>query len=265
VVIQGPFTSDSRGQILTDEGAPKLIYRAANAPVYALVGRNLGEGLVGGPTAAYRERYLLAADLIYRVLRGEKASAIPVETASPEHIRAFDWRQLRRWHIREDRLPPGSLIAFRERSAWERYRRLIASVMIFCFLETALVVGMLIQRSRRRRAERVLLQSRDEVQNLAGRLIVAQEEERKRIARELLDDVSQRIASLAFLISSVKRHVGFPSPQTRSCIEDLQKGLGSLHDGIRQLSHELHPGMLDILGLAATLRKHARTSANVQG
>jgi hypothetical protein len=92
VVIQSSFNWDSRGQILTDDGALRMIYATANAPVYALIGRNLGQGFVGGPMPAFRERYLLAASVIYRILQGEKAASIPVQTAVPQHAMAYDWR-----------------------------------------------------------------------------------------------------------------------------------------------------------------------------
>jgi len=90
-----------------------MIYAAANAPVYAMVGRNLGQGFVKGPIPAFRERYLLAASLIYRILRGEKTANIPVQTAVAQHAMGYDWRQLRRWGISEDRMAPGSLVEFK--------------------------------------------------------------------------------------------------------------------------------------------------------
>ena len=65
VLIQSSYNGDARGQILTDDGALRMIYATANAPVYALVGRNLGQGFVGGPMPALRERYLLTANVIY--------------------------------------------------------------------------------------------------------------------------------------------------------------------------------------------------------
>lgn len=116
IVLQSAFAWDSHGQALTDNGTLKLIYKAANVPVYALIGRNLGDGLVGGPMPALQERYLLAAHLLSRILRGESPRAIAVQTAHAVHAMAFDSRQLSRWRISEDHLPSGSLIAFRQPS-----------------------------------------------------------------------------------------------------------------------------------------------------
>lgn len=257
VVIQSGFNWDSRGEALTDDGALKLIYQAANAPVYALVGRNLGDGFVGGPVPAYRERYLLGADLIYRVLKGEQPAKIPIQFAVPEHAMAFDWRQLKRWGISEERLPAGSVVEFREPSPWRQYRWLIALAILVFLAEAALIVGLLLQRSWGRRMQEALVTSRNEIRELAGRLIVAQEDERKRIARELHDDLSQQLAAVAIFVSSIRRDLSTLIPKDYGKLDDLRGRLGLLHDGIHQLSHELHPATLENAGLDAALRQQA--------
>ena len=63
----------------------------------------------------------------------------------------FDWRQLQRWGLKEDRLPPGSVIRFREPSAWERYRWPIIGALALVVLESLLIVGLVAQRARRSR------------------------------------------------------------------------------------------------------------------
>lgn len=71
----------------------------------------------------------------------------------------FDWRQLKRWDISEDKLPAGSVVRFREVSVWDRYRRHIIGITFFCFLEALLIVVLLIQRVRRSRAEQEISRS----------------------------------------------------------------------------------------------------------
>ncbi len=259
VLVQSAFASDSRGQTLTDEGASELIFKSASVPAYALVGRNLGQGFVGGPMAAFQERYLLASDLLYRIFKGENPSTLPIMTARPEHAFAFDARQLARWHISEARLPPGALISFRQPAPWTQYRAVLIWAATICFLETLLVVALLVQRSRRHRAEQAVLQGRDEIRDLAGRLIVAQEEERGRIARELHDDVSQQVATAGVLVSSILRNAGARLlPRTSVQLHELQTCVRSVSARIHQLSSELHPNNLEILGLTAALEKHVQ-------
>ena len=70
---------------------------------------------------------------------------------TPSHI-IVDWRQMRRWHLSEARLPPGSLILFREMSFWERYRAYIIATIVFILVQTALIVLLLLERKRRKQA-----------------------------------------------------------------------------------------------------------------
>ncbi len=89
---------------------------------------------------------------------------------------------------------------------------------------------------------------------MAGRLIYAQEEERTRIARELHDDVGQRVASLSIGLSSLKRRVPNPDDTARSELSGLQQQVVGLAKDLRDLSHELHPGALEHVGLLEALR-----------
>ena len=82
--------------------------------------------------------------------------------------------------------------------------------MTMLAIQSALIAGLLLQRRRRRRAEVALRDSESalrrshyEVQTLAGRLIAAQEAERARIARELHDDLSQKLALLSIEIDQL--------------------------------------------------------------
>ena len=97
----------------------------------------------------------------------------------------------------------------------------------------------------------------DRNQDLAGRLINAQEVERTRIARDLHDDLSQQLAALAILTSNLKLDVA----STGSVAEFgrafgmLQEQVTAVAQNIRNLSHELHPGVLELAGLAPALKR----------
>jgi C4-dicarboxylate-specific signal transduction histidine kinase len=79
----------------------------------------------------------------------------------------FDWRQLQRWGIREDLLPPGSTIMFRVPSAWERYRWYIVAASAIGALQAMLIVALLIQRASRKRAEQKALAQQRELTHLS--------------------------------------------------------------------------------------------------
>jgi two-component system sensor histidine kinase UhpB len=112
--------------------------------------------------------------------------------------------------------------------------------------------------TRLRDNETALRKSYEDNKDLVGRLITAQEAERTRIARDLHDDVSQELAGLSIALSSLKRRL-IGTGQTED-IEDtlttVQQRTIALADNIRGLSHDLHPGILQHVGLAAALQAH---------
>ena len=115
-------------------------------------------------------------------------------------------------------------------------------------LQTTLITGLLVQRARRPRAER-------EVSELFGRLIAAQETERSRIARDLHDDVSQRIAALSIAMSSLKRKLlgDVDGSTTVAALSAIQRDTAALAAGVRQVSHDLHPSLPQHTGLVPAL------------
>ena len=98
-------------------------------------------------------------------------------------------------------------------------------------------------------------------QDLAGRLIRAQEEERRRIARDLHDDVTQQLAHVAITLSRLQTQVGKPALklETEQTVIELQGRVAGALESVRTLSHQLHPGVLQHLGLVAALKRHCNT------
>ena len=89
------------------------------------------------------------ARLGMRVLAGEDAQAA-ARSESHQAAPMFDWRELRRWSISETRLPPDSVVRFREATYWERHHRFIIGAITSCSLQAFLIGALLIQRRRRR-------------------------------------------------------------------------------------------------------------------
>lgn len=97
-----------------------------------------------------------------------------------------------------------------------------------------------------------------EIQHLAGRLIEAQEGERARIARELHDDASQQIAALSIMLSNLSRRLtrAAPAADLQAEVTSLQQRTMALAVSVRQISHTLHPGLLQYSGLVPALRAY---------
>ena len=101
-------------------------------------------------------------------------------------------------------------------------------------------------------AARTLDQTRDELRGLTAHLFNAQEEERQHVARELHDDVSQRLSVLAQGLEATQSASNAADRLTS--IEALRSQLQSLNTDVRQISHRLHPAILTDLGLTVALR-----------
>jgi PAS domain S-box-containing protein len=107
--------------------------------------------------------------------------------------------------------------------------------------------------TERRRAEQALQQSQQELRALAGRLINAEEAERKRISRELHDDLSQKLAMLSFDTATLILTPPASVEEMKEPLRNVQTRLVQLSQDIRRISHGLHPSILEDLGLAAAL------------
>ena len=89
--------------------------------------------------------------------------------------------------------------------------------------------------------------------DISIRLINAQEEERSRVARELHDDVSQKMALLSLELEQLRQAVECPHDLRRQ-FQSVQDRVLEISTDIHRLSHKLHPSKLDHLGLAAAVR-----------
>ena len=100
--------------------------------------------------------------------------------------------------------------------------------------------------------ERHLERTRDELRRLAAQLFTSQEQERRRVARELHDDITQRLALLGMSLDQFALEV--PENTVREKLEALRHQTAALAEDVRLISHGLHPAILDDLGLPIALR-----------
>jgi PAS domain S-box-containing protein len=108
-------------------------------------------------------------------------------------------------------------------------------------------IGSCIDVTERKMAEEAL-------SRLSGRLIDAQEEERKRIAREIHDDYNQRLAVLAMDLEDIAEKIGDPSVDVGERLHQVWNRVGELGSDLHSLSHRLHSSTLESLGLVAATK-----------
>jgi PAS domain S-box-containing protein len=159
-ILIGLLIRDASGVTYNQEEALQRLRTVANAPINGIFQHELGLGIVGGRLYQAEAQGVESARIAIRVLSGEPVSNFP-EIVIPPKGPQYDWRELRRWNISEDRLPPGSVIAFRQPTAWDRYRWYIIAVLSIIAIQGAMIGDLLTQRVRRRRAEADLSESRE--------------------------------------------------------------------------------------------------------
>ena len=131
---------------------------AQQFPTYCFINRCLGHGVVGGSYPNAEEQQVDAGELAARVLLGEAPEDIAVVHGPPALVHV-DWRQLRRWKIPESALPAGAIISYRQPTVWERYAKYVGAVLLLILLQAMLIVGLLWQRARNRKADLRLRES----------------------------------------------------------------------------------------------------------
>jgi signal transduction histidine kinase len=108
------------------------------------------------------------------------------------------------------------------------------------------IIGMVADVTARKRAE-------TELSELSGRLIHAQEEERTRIARELHDDLGQRMALLQINVDRLEQDMAELPSKARQDLNNIAELTEECSSELHDISHQLHPSRLDTLGLVAAL------------
>jgi signal transduction histidine kinase len=246
-ILFDSYLKDPAGKAYVPTDVADLIAKSANAPVYALFDTTVGGGELGGVVIGFDAIGKQAAEIVLGLLSGAPVWRYPVEHSHNQIM--IDWSAFQRFGLSESLVPSSAVILNRPPTAWEKYREYLIAAGVVILLQTALIIELGLAGKLRKRSERT-------ARELARRLINAQEEERRRLAGELHDDVSQRLALIAVHLDMMRNS----PPASR---DDLVRELSVLYDetdlissDIHQFSHELHPTILERLGLASALRRY---------
>ena len=116
-----------------------------------------------------------------------------------------------------------------------------------------------------KRAAAAVLSYQQELEKLASKLIEAQETGRKFLARELHDDFSQKLAVLGMDLAALATGPYGSSQDLRGRLMNHAAQIGALTNDIHRVSHQLHPAILDDLGLAAALENECTAFSQRHG
>lgn len=238
-VWYGIFNVDSDGMIFRHDSGLSLIREASPMPVFGSFDDQLGSGIVGGRLIELEAMGIAMADAGQRQLEGLPVENPWLEVALSQPV--YDWRELD-----SGLLPPGSTIRYQPRSVVAAYFGWIVLIVGVLSGQSLLIAALLRQRRARRSAEHAQAQ-------LSGRLIHAHEEERRRLARELHDDLSQQLARLAIDAAVIGKQSN-GAEALKEPIGQLRNDLSGISEYVHDLSYRLHPSVLEDLGLVTALQ-----------
>ena len=239
------FELDNYGNRMNTTEYLHELNKVSKVPIFGCYDTILGHGILGGALVSPTDFGNATGKIAGRVLNGESADDIPKDYSQTYTI-AFDHEVLRKFGISESRLPVGAKVINRKPTIWSQYGRYISTGVAALLVQSAIIVSLLLNRSKRIAAEK-------EAQSLAGRILSAGEEERRYLARELHDDVSQRLAAVSIETGTLENKMS-ESSEIKVPLGKLKKNLISICDDLHRMSRHMHPSVLDDFGLSEALR-----------
>jgi len=171
-VFFGQLSLDAAGISHREDEVLAALNAATRVPVFGVHDYQLGLGILGGPLLPVRRLARETAAGAERLLRGEPPATLrppPLHPGPPQ----YDWRQLRRWGIREDSLPGGSEVSLRQRGVWERHWGRITLAAAALTAQTLAILALLAHRRRRQHAEQSLAESGNRLQAILDTAVEA--------------------------------------------------------------------------------------------
>ena len=236
---------DASGVTHNADEALQRLHQVANAPINAIFKHQLGLGSVGGRLYQADRVGKAAAGIAIRILGGEPASSFPpvmIDRLPPQ----YDARELKRWNISENLLPPGSTVLFREPTVWSRYRWWIAAGISILVLQALLITGLLANLVKRHRVERALKQAEVEARqhleqiSLLGRVSLLGE-----MTASLAHELGQPLAAIATNANAGMRFIERDKADPallQEILADVEADAHRAHDIIQNVRNAIKKG-----------------------
>jgi signal transduction histidine kinase len=241
----------ARAQILGDTGANHFGYRdrSSQPVIKGSDDEPTGHGEVDDYLQSFAKENVATIAAIS--FNGERPPDMPIVRGANAYM--SDSGTLRSWRFRGSDLPPGSTVPFRPSTLWQRTKsKWVAAVAIAGCLSALVSYVRLKRRRDRQRA-------------LGGMLIRAQERERSRIASEIHDDFSQRLAVMALELENAEEAIGASPDEAVRQVHNILNSASELGADLHTLSHRLHSSTLERLGLVPGVTALCKEFAVQQG
>ncbi|MCA1453433.1 PAS domain-containing protein [Bradyrhizobium sp. BRP22] len=160
IVIVLTVFADSKGEPFVPAQVAASLSAISPAPVYAPYDTYIGNGVVGGFVETFESVGVRAADMALQILAGKDPVAIAPQTDPGQHYRV-DHRAMARWDLQESKLPPDTVVLFKQPTIWTEHRGAVVAAIVIVGLQSLIVGALLVQRQRRLRAETLLKESEE--------------------------------------------------------------------------------------------------------
>jgi signal transduction histidine kinase len=244
-VLLGLFMRDATGVTYNEDDALARLHRASRVPINGMFQHEVGLGIVGGRLYQGELEGVKGAQVAARILRGEPASSFPplvIGTGEP----MYDWRELRRWGFSEKRLPPGSVVLFRQPTAWERYRWHVLGAAAVIATQAVLIFALLLQRRRRRVAEDARHRAEADAQQKRTELVhMSRVASLGELTALLTHELNQPLTAIVTNAAAGQQFLAEPEPdigELRETLADISADSHRAHEVIRRLRTLLKRG-----------------------
>lgn len=265
VVLLSTVVSDATGQTYYMSQLAQMLAPVASVPVYVLGGWVIGSGAVGGSVVDSEDLGTRTAQLAVRVLDGVAPEKIPIEVATKGTPMA-DWRALKRWNLKMNRLPVDCVVRYRPYSVWEEHKTLFAFVGVVLLAQATTIAALLVQRRQRRRAEVEIQRQRMELTHVARVSTLGQ------LASALTHELNQPLGAILRNAEAAEIFLQRDQPnldEIRAILADIRRDdrrAGDVIDRMRTLfkRRNLASSRLDLRNLVEDTVALARPDAEIR-
>ncbi len=188
---------DRNGKTFVPRDVMAEVSAVANVPTFATLNTYMGYGIVGGSLLSADTLGEQYAGIVKQVLTTESLKDIELPEI-PYQI-TFDWRQLKRWSINENRLPADSIVLYREKTIWSEHKREVISVIVIISLLSFALFASILQYRRRSLAEEKTQKLLDERAHLSRVLAMGE------IAASLAHELNQPLSAIRSYAQAAQR------------------------------------------------------------
>jgi C4-dicarboxylate-specific signal transduction histidine kinase len=237
-VLVGLFLRDASGVTYNQDAAMVRLNAVSRAPMNGMFQHQVGLGIVGGRLYQGELQGEESARVAARILRGEPASSFPPRVI-PQGKPTYDWRELRRWGISDSRLPPGSIVLFRQPTAWQRYRWHVIGALAVMSAQGLLILALLVQRRRRHHAELAHKAAQAEVEQKRAELAhVSRVAVFGELTASLAHELNQPLTAVVCNSGAARKFLQLPQPDLQEvgdALADIEEDATRAGEVVRRL------------------------------